>query len=232
MQLLWERVSLALTWHLESSLCHQLCWRAQKGIGEWSLAVKRLSVQSKHKLVRPGSPYSPAFHFPQSWRLNSKPPPSTHAPYWWIEEILAWGECLPGYFGSSSCIHPHPRVLGWFAMERVWGNLLFQVFPLLPCLCQVRRKMGHQPHGNTTVPPYFSTCPCGRELDDPHQGHSMGVGVPLKGYSLKRLISEYHSPRGQFHILQKISERMCQQNQHCMSRQRIDISIISQHPIC
>lgn len=178
MQLLWKTVSLALTWHLQSSLCRQLCWRVQKGIGEWGLAVRRLSMQSRHRLARLGSLHNPASQFSRSWRLNSKP----IAPYWWIEEIFAWGGCLLGHFGNRSCIHPHPHALGCFAREWIWGNLLFQLLSLFLPFCQVRRRTWHQTHWNRMVPPYFSACPCRRELCETHQGQSMEVGVPLKDF--------------------------------------------------
>lgn len=42
--------------------------------------------------------------------------------------------------------------------------------------------MWHQLHENTSVPPYFSTCPSEKELGEMHQGQSLGVGVPLKGF--------------------------------------------------
>ena len=121
------------------------------------------------------------------------------------------GRAFARLFGSSSGIHPHPHMLGWFGVERASGNLLFQLFPLLPSLCQVRRRIWCQPHCNTVVPPYFSICPWGRELGDPHQGWNIGVGVPLKSILCRGpgLFLNINSPRGQFHILQKKLLRGC-----------------------
>lgn len=110
---------------------------------------------------------------------------------WWTEGILAWGECLPGYFGSSSGIHPHRHMLGWFAMERASGNLLFQLFPLLPSLCQVRRRMWCQPHCNTVVPPYFSICPVEGSLVTLIKGRTWGLESLWRPLQRSRLISEY-----------------------------------------
>lgn len=119
------------------------------------------------------------------------------------------GRGLPGYFGSSSGIHPHRHMLGWFAMERASGNLLFQLFPLLPSLCQVRRRMWCQPHCNTVVPPYFSICPVEGSLVTSSRAEHGGWSPFEDLCRGPGLFLNINSPRGQFHILQKSFWRGC-----------------------